>query len=69
MNPEQAKPCPSQTSALQVLSLSDIEEGMEHNLKRAQELQQDLTQKKDTLEQELADAQVLQGKEALLADF
>ena len=36
---------PSQASALQVLSLSDTEEGIGHNVERAQELQQQLGQR------------------------
>ena len=39
MDPEQPEPSPCQASALQVLSLSGIEEGMGHNVKRAQEFQ------------------------------
>ena len=42
MNPEQLEPSPSQARALQMHSLSNIEEGMEHNDERAQELQQQL---------------------------
>ena len=38
MNPEQLEPCPSQASALQVLSLSGIEEGMGCSVERDQEL-------------------------------
>ena len=36
---------------------------------RAQGLQQDLAQRRDSLLQESAKVQTLQGKEALLADF
>ena len=36
MNPEQPECSPSQASALQALSLCDIEEGMGHNVKRSQ---------------------------------
>ena len=42
MNPEQPEPSPFQASALQALSLSDIEEGMGHNVERDQELQQEI---------------------------
>ena len=69
MNPEQPEPSPSKASALQALSLSDIEEGMGHNVERTQELQQELARRRASLEQELAKAQALQGKEALLANI
>ena len=68
MNPEQPEPHPSQASALQVLSLSDIEDGMGHNVARTQELQQELAQRRVSLQWESAEAQALQGKEALLAN-
>ena len=35
MNPEKPEPCPSQATPLQALSLSNIAEGMGHNIKRA----------------------------------
>ena len=44
MNAEQPEPSPSQASVLQTLSVSNIEEGRGHNVKRAQELQQKLAQ-------------------------
>ena len=44
MNSEQLEPSLSQASALQILSLSNIEEGMGHIVERAQELQQGLAQ-------------------------
>ena len=68
MNPDQPEPCPSKASVLQALSLSDIKEGMGHNVERAQELKQELAQRRASLEQESAKAQALQGKEALLAN-
>ena len=68
MNPEQPKLSSSQASALQTLTMSKIEEGMGHNVKRAQELQQELAQRRALLEWELTKAQALQGKEALLAN-
>ena len=43
-NPE---PSPSQANALQTLLVSNIEEGMGHNVRRTQELQQKLPQRKD----------------------
>ena len=67
--PEQPEPSSSQASTLQTLSLSNIEEGMGHNVKRAQELQQKLAQRRAFVEQELAEVQALQGKEALLANI
>ena len=69
MNPEQPEPCPSQASAPQTLLVSDIEEGMGHNVKRVQELQQELVQRRTSLDQESSAAKALQGKEALLADI
>ena len=42
---------------------------MGHNADRAQELQQELAQLRASLHQELAEAQALQGKEALLANI
>ena len=68
MNPEQPKPCLSQASALQALSLCNIAEAMEHIVERAQEIQQKLAQRSSSLEKELAKAQTLQGREALVAD-
>ena len=64
MNPEQLEPSASPASAL---ALTNIEEGMGHNAERAQELQEELTQRRASLHQDLAEAQALQGKEALLA--
>ena len=63
-NPEQLEPKYSPDSAL---ALSNIEEGMGHNAERAQELQEELAQRRASLHQELVEAQALQGKEALLA--
>ena len=51
------------------LSLCNIKEGMGHNAERAQELQQEFTQERASLQQESAEATTLQGKEALLADI
>ena len=69
MDPDQPGPSPFQASALQTLSFSNIEEAIRHNIERAQELLQDLAQRRAPLEQELAEAQALQGKEALLASI
>ena len=66
MNSEQLEPSSSQASAL---ALSNIEEGMGHNAERAQELQQELAQWRAPLHQGSAEAQALQGKEALLANI
>ena len=66
MNPGQLEPSSSPASAL---ALSNIEEGMGHNAERAQELQGELDQRRASLHQDSAEAQALQGKEALLADI
>ena len=66
MNPEQLEPSSSPASAL---TLSNIEEGMGHNAERVQELQEELAQRRASLHQDLAEAQALQGKEALLANI
>ena len=57
---------PKQSSALQALALSNIEEGMGHNVKRAQGLQE-LAQRRASLLQDSAEAQALKGQEELLA--
>ena len=67
MDPDQLEqPSPSPVSAL---ALNNVEEGMGDNILRAQELQWELAQERAPLDQELAEAQALQGKEALLADI
>ena len=66
MNPEELEPSSSPISAL---ALSNIKEGMGHNAERAQELQQELAQSRASLHQESAEAQTLQGIEALLANI
>ena len=66
MNPEQLEPSSSPASAL---ALSNIEEGMGHNAERAQELQEELAQRRASLHQDLAKAQAFQGKETLLANI
>ena len=66
MNPEQFEPSSSPASAL---ALSNIEEGMGHNAERAQELQDELAQRRASLQHDSTEAQALQGKEALLADI
>ena len=66
MNPEQLEPHSSPASAL---ALNNIKGGMGHNAERAQELQQELAQQRASLHQESAEAQALQGKEALLANI
>ena len=69
MNPENAELSPKMNSALQVLALSDIEEGMGHNVTRAQGLQEELAQRRASLLQDSAEAQALKGQEELLAEI
>ena len=66
MNPEQKEPGFSPPSAL---ALSNMEEGMGYNIERAQALQEDLSQRRASLQHHSAEAQALQGQEALLADI
>ena len=66
MNPEQVEPSFSPPSAL---ALSNMEEGMRHNSKRAQSLQEELAQRRASLHHDSTEAQALQGQEALLADI
>ena len=66
MNPEQREPSFSPPNAL---ALSNMEEGMGHNIERAQALQEDLSQRRASLQHHSAEAQALQGQEALLADI
>ena len=58
---------PEMNSALQALALSDIEEGMGHNVIRAQGLQEEIAQRRASLLQDSAEAQALKGQEELLA--
>ena len=60
---------PEMNSALQALALSDIEEGMGHNVTRAQGLQGELAQRRASLLQDSAEAQALKGQEELLAEI
>ena len=60
---------PEMNRALQALALSDIEEGMGHNVTRAQGLQEELAQKRASLLQDSAEAQALKGQEELLAEI
>ena len=46
-----------------------MEEGLGHNIERAQALQEDLSQRRASLQHRYAEAQALQGQEALLADI
>ena len=69
MNPENTEVSPKLNSALQVLALSNIEEGMGHNVTRAQGLQEDLAQRRVSLLQNSAVAQALKGQEELLAEI
>ena len=66
MSSEQREPSFSPPSAL---SLSNMEEGMGHNIKRAQALQEDLSQRRVSLQHQSAETQACQGQEALLADI
>ena len=66
MNPEQREPSFSPPSAL---ALSNMEEGMGHNIERAQASQENLSQRRASLQHHSAEAQALQGQEALLADI
>ena len=56
-------------SALQALALSDIKEGMGHNVTRAQGLQEELAQRRTSLLQDSTEAQALKGQEELLAEI
>ena len=60
---------PEMNSALQALALSDIEEGMGHNVTRAQGLQEELAQRRASLLQDSAEARALKGQEELLAEI
>ena len=66
MNSEQREPSFSPPS---VLALSNMEEGMGHNIERAQALQEDIAQGRASLNHHSAEAQALQGQEDLLADI
>ena len=66
MNSEQGEPSFSPPSAL---ALSNMEEGMGHNVERAQALQEELVQRRASLDHDSAEAQALQGQEALLANI
>ena len=69
MNLENAEVSPKLNSALQALALSDIEEGMGHNVTKAQGLQEELAQKRASLLQNSAEVQALKGQEELLAEI
>ena len=60
---------PKMNSALQALALSDIEEGMGHNVTRAQGLQEELAKRRASLLQDSAEAQALKGQEELLVEI
>ena len=66
MDSEQREPSFSPPSAL---ALRNMEEGMGHNIKKGQALQEDLSQRRASLQYHSAEAQALQGQEALLADI
>ena len=69
MNPESAELSPKQSSTLQALALSNIEEGMGHNVTRAQGMQEELAQRGASLLQDSAEAQALKGQEELLPEI
>ena len=69
MNTEKVELSPKMNSALQALALSDIKEGMGHNVTRAQGLQEELAQRRASLLQESAEAQALKGQEELLVEI
>ena len=60
---------PKMNSALQALALSEIEEGMGHNVTRAQGLQEELTQRRASLLQDSTEAQALKRQEELLVEI
>ena len=66
MNPDQVEPSFYPPSAL---ALSNMEEGMGHNAERAPALQDELAQRRASLHLDSAEAEALQGKEALLANI
>ena len=69
MSPKQMELSLKLTSAIQALTLSNMEEGMGQNIERAQELQQELAQRRASLSQGSSEAQAFQGKKTLLADI
>ena len=69
MNPKNAEMSCKHSSTLQALALSNIKEGMGQNVTRAQGLQEELSQRRASLLQDSAEAQALQGQEALLDEI
>ena len=69
MNPENMELGPKQSSAMQALALSNIEEGIGQNVTRAQGLQEEFVQRRASLLQDSAEAQALKGQEALLVEI
>ena len=57
MNPESTELSPEQSSALQALVLSSIEEGIGYNITSAQGLQEEHAQRRALLLQDSAEAQ------------
>ena len=55
---------PTMNSALQALALSDIKEGMGHNVTRAQGLQEELSQRRASLLQDSAEAGRITGRDS-----
>ena len=69
MNPSNMEISPEQSSAMQALALSNIEEGMGQNVTRAQGLQEELAQRRVSILQDSAEALALKGQESLLAEI
>ena len=69
MNSEKAELSPEMNSTLQALALSDIEEGMGHNVTIDQGLQEELAQRRASLLQDSAEVQAHKGQEELLAEI
>ena len=69
MNTKKAELSPEKNSALQALGVSDIKEGMGHNVTRAQGLQEELAQRSASSLQDSTEAQALKGQEELLVEI
>ena len=66
---KKAELSPKMNIVLQALALSDIKEGMGHNVTRAQGLQEELAQRRASLLHDSVEAQALKGQEELLAEI
>ena len=69
MNPESAELIPKHSNTLQALALSNMKEGMGHNVTRAQGLQEELAQRRASLLQDSVEAQAVKGQEELLPEI